>query len=76
LVTSTFDKPYIDNIFEDYTERTFVQTANLVWHRYIEDRIVILLEGSYSFIIEDETPITMIRGVEYNIPKEVWHKII
>lgn len=70
------DKPYIDKCYGTYLERTFIKTSDLVWHRDAELRIVSLLHGECAYIIDNETPVNMVVGREYIIPKETWHKII
>jgi len=76
-------KPYIDEIQYDLFEgrkhlRTFenVDSDELVWHRDKKDRTIKVIESNnWKLQMDNELPIPLLMGQEYEIKKEVYHRV-
>lgn len=73
--------PYIDSIESEASViRVFDQNIDpieLKWHRDLEDREVIILEGEgWYFQKEDSLPIELLPGVSIFIKAMEWHRVI
>lgn len=69
-------KPYTDkdNI---RTIESNVDSAELVWHRDAEDRIIEVIEGNgWQIQIEDCLPFLIYPGMKFEIPMNVYHRVI
>ena len=74
-------KPYEENqVAPNFKHRTFREDADnsdLCWHRDAEDRTVRVLEGSrWSLQLDNRLPMALVPGRDYNIPREVYHRLI
>jgi len=50
---------------------------DLYWHKDKEDRLIEVKEGSGWYLqLENELPQLMIEGLNFQIPKNTWHRII
>ena len=60
--------------------RTFspdVEEEELKWHQDLSDRNVIIIEdGGWSFQMENELPVKLLKSGQIHIPKFVWHRVI
>lgn len=69
-------KPYID----DGDTRTFssdVDSDELIWHRDKRDRQITIISGTgWKLQLDDKLPVELIQGKLYDIPKEVYHRVI
>jgi len=77
-------KPYIDNVQFDLFEgkkhyRTFFDDVNsdeLVWHRDKKNRTIKVIESNnWKLQLDNELPIPLLMGQEYEIKKLVYHRI-
>jgi hypothetical protein len=72
--------PFKETIQNDYRVRTFlenVEFSDLKWHTDEQDRIVIPLhETDWKIQLDNELPITMIKGKKYFIPEGIYHRVI
>jgi hypothetical protein len=73
--------PYDDKKTNEFTKvRTFdnnVDENELKWHRDKNDRQVKILEcNGWMLQLDNELPVIMEEGIEYFIPKEVFHRTI
>ena len=77
-------KPYIDEIqfdlFNDKKHiRTFLDTVDsdeLIWHRDKKDRTIKVIESNnWKLQIDNELPIPLLMGQDYEIKKEVYHRV-
>lgn len=79
---TSIGKPYQQKqISEDIFERVFDEYINeeeLVWHRDKKDRLVKVLNcgDGWKFQYENSLPFNLIDGMEFNIQKETFHRII
>ena len=75
-------KPYNDIFSPNRTERvrTFEEDINeldLIWHRDTVDRKVMVMEGKrWKLQMDNQLPFVMEKGVLYDIPKMVYHRVI
>ena len=74
-------KPYEETqVAPNIKQRTFREDADnsdLCWHRDAEDRTVRVLEGSgWSLQLDNRFTMALVPGRDYNIPKEVYHRLI
>lgn len=69
-------KPYID----DGDTRTFssdVDSDELIWHRDKRNRQITIISGTgWKLQLDDKLPVELIQGKLYDIPKEVYHRVI
>ena len=73
--------PYTDiQNNQEFIIREFDQNVNpleLKWHRDLEDRLIIVLEGSnWYFQADNELPIKLDKDVSIFIGAKKWHRII
>lgn len=72
--------PYIQNLKNGYLIREFdgdIQSEELVWHRDKKNRLVEVIEGSgWKFQMDNELPIELKEGMVFEIPKEIYHRIV
>lgn len=72
--------PYIQNLKNGYLIREFdgdIQSEELVWHRDKKNRLVEVIEGSgWKFQMDNELPIELEEGMVFEIPKEIYHRIV
>jgi hypothetical protein len=73
--------PYNDNVKSSNSFiREFkidVDDSELVWHRDKRDRIVkILSDSDWQFQFDNQLPFTLVKGTEFKISKEVYHRVI
>jgi len=77
-------KPYIDEIqfdlFNDKKHiRTFLDTVDsdeLIWHRDEKNRTIKVIESKdWKLQIDNELPIPLLMGQDYEIKKEVYHRV-
>lgn len=69
-------KPYIDynNV---RTILADVDSAELVWHRDKEDRIIEVIDGDgWQVQIENCLPFVIYPGMKFEIPMNVYHRVI
>lgn len=79
MVGNITGKPYkIIEQSNKYQIREFnnFNPIDLYWHRDKEDRCIELIEGVIKLQLDNELPITLIKGKEYFIPKETFHRVI
>ena len=79
-------KPYTEQVLEQhgtgrpYIVRTFssdVAEDELVWHRDRRDRQVKVIEGkNWKLQLDNELPKMLEYNKTYNIPKQVYHRLI
>lgn len=74
-------KPYIDNkISATKWIRTFKESVTpqeLLWHRDETNRIIYVLNHTdWLFQFDNQLPIILEQGMELEIPKDVWHRVI
>ncbi len=64
------------NIFlREFREST--NSAELIWHRDREDRVVEVLKGKDWYIqIDNQLPVLLEVGMKYKIPKMEYHRLI
>lgn len=54
-----------------------VDNNELVWHRDKRDRIVkVLSDSDWQFQFDNQLPFTLVKGTEFKITKEVYHRVI
>jgi quercetin dioxygenase-like cupin family protein len=73
------DKPYkIVESGKDYQVRSFQNFSprDLFWHRDSEDRLVKLLHGEIEIQMENQIPVKLEAGCSFEIPKNVYHRVI
>ena len=77
-------KPYIDDIQFDLFDgkkhiRTFdnnVDSDELVWHRDEKNRTIKVIESNdWKLQMDNELPIPLLMGQEYEIKKLVYHRV-
>jgi hypothetical protein len=60
--------------------RTFspdVEEEELKWHQDLNGRNVTIIEdGGWSFQMENELPVKLLKSGQIHIPKFVWHRVI
>lgn len=69
-------KPYID--YDNVrTILADVDSAELVWHRDKEDRIIEVIDGhGWQVQIENCLPFVIYPGMKFEIPMNVYHRVI
>jgi hypothetical protein len=69
-----------ENINDKKFKRVFssdVSEKELVWHRDKENRLVEVLEDTdWYFQMDNQLPISLKKGVTFEIPKETFHRVI
>ena len=59
------------------TFTTDVEVEELKWHQDLKDRNVTVIEdGGWSFQLENELPVKLLKASQIHIPKFVWHRVI
>jgi len=57
--------------------REDVKEEDLIWHRDLKDRTLVVLEGyGWQLQIDNEIPMDLLEGHSYNIVKNEYHRII
>lgn len=74
-------KPYSQKqISDNKFIRTFPsesESSDLCWHRDREQRTVEVIEGEgWSLQLDNCIPMRLVTGRQYNIPKELYHRLI
>jgi hypothetical protein len=74
------DLPFQEVIYENISERTFNQDVSeeeLVWHRDLEDRTVVVVEDTdWKIQYENQLPMEFNKSIQYFIPKEMYHRVV
>ena len=74
------DLPFQEVIYENISERTFnqdVSEVELVWHRDLEDRTVVVVEDTdWKIQYENQLPMEFNKSIQYFIPKEMYHRVV
>lgn len=72
--------PFTEKHESGFKTRVFSHDTDpeeLVWHRDDEDRTVKVLEGEgWYFQRDDELPVPLKIGDEFQIPRRQWHRVI
>ena len=69
-----------ENITDNKFKRVFssdVSEKELVWHRDKENRLIEVLEDTdWYFQMDNQLPISLEKGITFEIPKEIFHRVI
>ncbi len=69
-----------ENINDKKFKRVFssdVSEKELVWHRDKENRLIEVLEDTdWYFQMDNQLPISLEKGITFEIPKEIFHRVI
>ena len=72
--------PFSEELIDNKLIRTFdpdVADEELVWHRDLEDRKIIVIEsGGWGYQLDNQLPLPLEEGQELFIPKMLWHRVI
>ena len=72
--------PFSEELIDNKLIRTFdpdVADEELVWHRDLEDRTIIVIEsGGWGYQLDNQLPLPLEEGQELFIPKMLWHRVI
>ena len=72
--------PFSEELIDNKLIRTFdpdVADEELVWHRDLEDREIIVIEsGGWGYQLDNQLPLPLEEGQELFIPKMLWHRVI
>ena len=72
--------PFNDELINNKLIRTFesdVADEELVWHRDLEDREVIIIKSDgWGYQLDNQLPLPLKEGQELFIPKMLWHRVI
>ena len=72
--------PFSEELIGNKLIRTFdpdVADEELVWHRDLEDRKIIVIEsGGWGYQLDNQLPLPLEEGQELFIPKMLWHRVI
>ena len=73
-------KPYMELKLRDGKIRVFredIEEQDLIWHRDQNDRSLVVLEGyKWQLQKDNELPVDLLEGHEYNINKMEYHRIL
>ena len=73
-------KPYTELKVRNGKIRVFrndVREEDLIWHRDLKDRRLVVLEGfGWMLQIDNEQPMDLLEGHSYSIDKNEYHRII
>ena len=73
-------KPYMELKVRNGKIRVFredVREEDLIWHRDLKDRTLVVLEGfGWQLQIDNEQPMDLLEGHSYSIDKMEFHRII
>ena len=74
-------QPYTDLVVTDeFVIREFdenIDPIELMWHKDLEERKVIVIEGKNWYYQQDnQLPIELKQDIEIFIPRLVWHRVI
>jgi len=72
--------PFQEVVYENISERTFNQDVSeeeLVWHRDLEDRTVVVIgDTDWKIQYENQLPMELTKSIQYLIPKEMYHRVV
>ena len=72
--------PFSEELIDNKLIRIFdpdVADEELVWHRDLEDRKIIVIEsGGWGYQLDNQLPLPLEEGQELFIPKMLWHRVI
>ena len=72
--------PFNEELINNKLIRTFapdVAGEELVWHRDLEDRkIIVIKSGGWGYQLDNQLPLPLEEGQELFIPKMLWHRVI
>jgi hypothetical protein len=73
-------KPYTELKLRNGKIRVFredVKEEDLIWHRDLKDRTLVVLEGyGWQLQIDNEIPMDLLQGHSYSIVKNEYHRLI
>ena len=73
-------KPYTELKLRNGKIRVFredVKEEDLIWHRDLKDRTLVVLEGyGWQLQIDNEIPMDLLEGHSYSIDKMEYHRVI
>jgi len=81
-VETSIGKPYHQKVISNNNfERTFEENVSddeLIWHRDKKDRLVTVVScgDGWKFQYENNLPFNLINGIEFEIKKESFHRVI
>ena len=72
--------PFSEELIDNKLIRTFdpdVADEELVWHRDLEDReIIVIQSGEWGYQLDNQLPLPLEDGQVLFIPKMLWHRVI
>ena len=72
--------PFSEKLIDNKLIRTFdpdVADEELVWHRDLEDReIIVIQSGEWGYQLDNQLPLPLEDGQVLFIPKMLWHRVI
>ena len=72
--------PFSEELIDNKLIRTFdpdVADEELVWHRDLEDReIIVIQSGEWGYQLDNQLPLPLEDGQVLFIPKMLWHRVL